>query len=62
MAGTSSKRNPRGRPSEPEAPPARTRKVQFGGADEEADSSTSGSAPIELNPDVVKALISDART
>ncbi|KAI3477282.1 hypothetical protein L1887_61057 [Cichorium endivia] len=42
MAGPSSKRNSRGRPSEPEAPPARTRKVQFGGADEEADSSTSG--------------------
>ncbi|SPO22982.1 uncharacterized protein UTRI_01660 [Ustilago trichophora] len=60
MAGPSSRRSSRGRTSEAEAP-TRSRKVQFGRADDEADESRTN-ASIDLNTDAVKALINEART
>ncbi|TKY86668.1 hypothetical protein EX895_004308 [Sporisorium graminicola] len=64
MAGPSSTRKSRGRNSEAAEAPTRSRKVQFGGADEEADGDKSSiaSTSMDLNADTIKTMIHRSRS
>ncbi|CDR87169.1 uncharacterized protein SPSC_00295 [Sporisorium scitamineum] len=59
MAGPSTSRSSRRRSSEAAETPARSRKVQFGGAD---DNSSVNNTCIDLNTNAIKTMIEQART